>query len=148
MLFFARLCKSIITYKPIIIKMPIEMNWLRFEPMDFRFRSSFTSEPVDQEKPKSFRRHKFTCTQSKKTFVDIWYGPYRMDHTVWSIQYGLREKWLSRVVGVKKSYLKWWSRQNLNMCVKLGLTTRKLRRKKLLRWRHNLLLEEAYFFLK
>ena len=36
------------------------MSWLRFEPMNFRFRTSFTGEPVDQEKTKSFGRHKFT----------------------------------------------------------------------------------------
>jgi hypothetical protein len=43
--------------------------------MDFRFRTSFTGEPVDQEKNKKFWSPQINlATHSKKTFVDIWYG--------------------------------------------------------------------------
>jgi hypothetical protein len=80
MLFFARLCSSITTYQPIIIKktyisMKInkEMSLLRFEPMKFWFKTSFTGGPVDQEN-KLWSPKIYLAAHSRKPFVDIWYG--------------------------------------------------------------------------
>ena len=48
---------------------------MRFEPMNFRFRTSFTGELVDQEKNQKFWSPQiYLATHSRKPFGDIWYG--------------------------------------------------------------------------
>ena len=83
-----------------------KMSWLRFEPMNFCFKTSFTGESVYQEKnrvPPNIHMY------SNEPFVDIWYG--------------LREKWLTRVGPIKKSFLNkpTWLQKSKN---KLPITTR------------------------
>jgi hypothetical protein len=69
--------------------------------MDFRFGTSFTGEPVDQKKIKSFGRHKFTWLHIEKNLLFI-------------SGMVIEENDFSRVGHVKKSYFNLLTPRNEN----------------------------------